>query len=1051
MKAVQTRTPLQDFRGAGAAPRRCASARAISFALLFLAAAFPGAGGFAADPLVSKSTYSQAYGETKSPVTVDSAKDLPRYPAVEPQEAIATWQVKPGFKLQLAAHEPQVRDPIAVSFDERGRMFVVEMIDYSEMREVTPHLGRVSMLEDQDGDGYFETSRVFAEDLPWPTGVICANGGIYVIATPDVIFFQDTKGAGKADVREVIFTGFGTGMKLLNVQGLANSPQWGQDNRIHLQAGGGNRGKVKCLKRPELPELELGGRDFWFDPRTYEFGLEGGGAQFGMSFDNYGRKFACSNSDHLQYFVYDDRYAARNPYFSMPPARQSIAADGGAAEVFRLSPDEPWRIIRTRWRIAGVVKGAVEGGGRVSGYFTGATGTTVYRGDAYGPDFVGNTFTGDAGGQLVHRKQLSPDGVSLLGKRPDDERNAEFAASKDTWVRAVNFANAPDGCLHVIDMYREVIEHPWSIPEEIKQHLDLNRGNDRGRIYRVVPERPDWKRRDRVELGTAAVAELVQTLEHPNGWHRDCASRLLFERQDPAAVPLLEKLLRESQEPLARLHALSVLDGLGALGEPAVLQALEDRDPFVRERGVLLAEKIITDRFANGFTERLPTKLATLVDDPDARVRFQLAFTVASALQKTSLLSSDPRGISSKLGPALGLLAVGGHADRWQAAALLSGPPEVVGELLFARMTRDAALEKSAVPFIARLIEMRAASGAAGIAPALISFLAQRDPNPLWLSALGEGLHRAGTSIEKADGKQQLAAIFTRAATTAGDPQASETNRLSALELLNLTSLKRASAALSACLTAGNSAAVQTAAIKSLAHHADPGATTILLEHWPHYQAQARDAALGAMIARDDRATALLQAVQAGAIKPADLTASQVQSMVQHKNRSVAALAKTALATVIPPSREEVVAKFRPALTTKGDAARGQAQYLARCMVCHRAGAQGMQVGPDLVTVKSKGRDGILSGILEPNKEVAPQYLAYQVNTKDGLTLQGIIARDDASGVTLKMIGGAELTIQRSQIKGTSSSGQSLMPEGLETGLEVQAMADLLSFIEELK
>src|SRR5258706_16299794 len=131
-----------------------------------------------------------------------------------------------------------------------------------------------------------------------------------------------------------------------------------------------------------------------------------------MSFDNDGPKFACSNSDHLQYFVYDARYAARNPFFSMPNPRQSIAADGGAAEVFRISPEEPWRIIRTRWRIAGVVKGMVEGGGRVSGYFTGATGTTVYRGDAYGADFVDNTFTGDAGGQLVHRKKIYPDGVS---------------------------------------------------------------------------------------------------------------------------------------------------------------------------------------------------------------------------------------------------------------------------------------------------------------------------------------------------------------------------------------------------------------------------------------------------------------------------------------------------------------------------------------------------------------------------------------------------------------------------------------------------------------
>ena len=149
---------------------------------------------FAADTLPSKSTYSKSYGTTKGTVEVDAGKDLPRYPAVEPKDAIATWKIKPGFKLQLAAHEPQVRDPIAISFDGRGRMFVVEMNDYSELRDVTPHLGRVSMLEDKDGDGYYETSTIFADDLPWPTGVICANGGIYV-SPRRMWFFSRTRKA----------------------------------------------------------------------------------------------------------------------------------------------------------------------------------------------------------------------------------------------------------------------------------------------------------------------------------------------------------------------------------------------------------------------------------------------------------------------------------------------------------------------------------------------------------------------------------------------------------------------------------------------------------------------------------------------------------------------------------------------------------------------------------------------------------------------------------------------------------------------------------------
>src|SRR5687767_4381962 len=593
--------------------------------LLFAILGGLGGSMFGAETIQFRNTYGQAYGETKSPVAVDAAKDLPRYPAVAPERAIATWKVKPGFKLELAAHEPLVRDPIAITFDENGRMFVCEMIDYSEERDRTPHLGRISMLEDKNGDGTYDTSTVFADNLAWPTGLIWANGGLFVGATPDIWRFEDKDGDGKAEVREKVFTGFGSGLPRLNVQALLNSFQWGQDNRVHVQSASGNRGKIKSLKRPDLPEQELATRDFWFDPRTYEFGFEAGGAQYGMSFDDYGRKFGCSNSDHLQYWVYDDRYAARNPFFTLPTARQSIAADGGAAEVFRISPDEPWRIIRTRWRIGGVVRGAVEGGGRVSGYFTGATGTTIYRGDAYGADFVNNSFTGDAGGQLVHRKKIHPNGVSLVGRRPDDEQGVEFAASSDTWVRVVNFANAPDGTLHICDMYREVIEHPWSIPEEIKKHLDLNNGNDRGRIYRIVPANTAWKRRGTVALGKAATVELVNTLEHENGWHRDTASRLLYERQDKSAVPLLAKLVRDGKSPLAKHHALGVLDGLGALDEGTAIAAVGDSDPRVRERGIVMAEKLsVKGALSSGLAE----KLAMLADDADERVRFQLAFTV---------------------------------------------------------------------------------------------------------------------------------------------------------------------------------------------------------------------------------------------------------------------------------------------------------------------------------------------------------------------------------------------------------------------------------------
>lgn len=988
----------------------------------------------AADKIETKTTYAKAYGETKGSVAVDPAKDLPRYPAVEPKDAIATWQVKKGYKLELAAHEPQVRSPIAVSFDERARMFACEMIDYSEMRDVTPHLGRISMLEDKDGDGQYETSTVFADNLAWPTGVIWANGGVYVISTPDLLFFKDTDGDGKADTREVIFTGFGTGLKILNVQGLANCPQWGLDNRIHIQCGGGNRGKIKCLKRPELPEVELGGRDLWFDPRSYDFGLEAGGAQYGMSFDNYGRKFACSNSDHLQFFVCDDRYAARNPYFNFPPVRQSVAVDGGAAEVFRLSPDEPWRIIRTRWRIAGVVKGAVEGGGRVSGYFTGATGTTVYRGDAYGADFVGNTFTGDAGGQLVHRKLIVPDGVSVKGMRPADEQGFEFAASKDTWVRVVNFANAPDGCLHICDMYREVIEHPWSIPDEIKKYVDLNNGNDRGRIYRIVPDKADWKRRASVDLSKASTEELVQALAHENGWHRDTAARLLYERNDKAAVPLLEKMVSESQSALGRLHALCSLAGYGPVDERVLVKALGDQDDHVVESAIKLSEPLLL-KTEKATELKSYIALSEVISRENPRLIYQLMLTLG-----------DCEG--GAITPPLYLSKHADTLDPRIADAILTWPPDRLAlllplmhgsELLSAKGSGMRSLSEG-------IVRTLAATNRASYRQGLLLLLEYTPPS--LLKAFAEGLKRAGTTIAQVDTEKKFVATFNKAASTAVNGEASVPQREEALALLSLAEFSQAEGSLMQCLGKAQPAPVQIAAVHSLSQFTGNTPEQILLEHWSELGEASQDAALTELLSRPDRTKAVLQAVQSSRMPVAIFSASQVQALLKHQDKAVADLAKTALASVIPPSRESVLAKFQPALALKGDKAKGQTVYMQRCLACHKAAGQGVQVGPDFVTVKTKGKDALLTAILDPHKEVAPQFIAYTVNTKDGQTLSGIVTKDDASSMTLKMMGGAELNLPRANIKGSTSSGQSLMPEGLEAGMTEQDMADLLEFIE---
>ena len=351
-----------------------------------------------------------------------SAEPLPRIAPVSPAAALATFKTLPGFHIEQVAAEPLVQSPVAIAFDERGRMYVCEMFDYP-FDGKGPH-GRIRLLEDTHNAGRFDKSTIFADDVPWPTGITCYDGGVFVCSAPDILYLKSTTGAGKADVRKVIFTGFGRG----NVQGLLNSLQWGFDNRIH-GATSSNAARVRRPDQSETAALGLSGRDFSFDPRTLDLRAESGGGQYGMTFDDWGRKFVCSNSDHLQTEMYEDRYLARNPFLAAPSPHVNIAADGPAAEVFRISPVEPWRILRTKMRVAGEASGPIEGGGTPAGYFTGATGVTIYRGDAWPADYRGQAFIGEVAGNLVHRKVI--------------ERRWDRARRRDASIKARSFSPRP--------------------------------------------------------------------------------------------------------------------------------------------------------------------------------------------------------------------------------------------------------------------------------------------------------------------------------------------------------------------------------------------------------------------------------------------------------------------------------------------------------------------------------------------------------------------------------------------------------------------------------
>ena len=964
--------------------------------------------------------------------TVDPSRDLPRVPATSPGLTGGSFQVKAGFELQQVAAEPLVVDPVALDFDEDGRLFVAEMRDYSERRD--EKLGRIRVLEDTDGDGRFDRSWVYAEGFAWPTAVLCYGGGVFVGATPDLLFLKDADGDHHAEIRETVFTGFAEGsLQRLNVQALMNSLRWGVDQRIHGSASLSG-GRITSPRTPGAKPLELRGRDFSFNPRTFEIRAETGGGQHGMSFDNEGSKFLCSNSDHIQAVLVEDRYLQGGTLTDPPAVRESIAADGPAAEVFRISPDEPWRVIRTRWRVTGAVPGIVEGGGRPSGYFTGATGATVYRGDAFPADYLGDVFVADCGSNLIHHKKLRRRGVRFVAERPADELRSEFVASRDNWFRPVQFANAPDGGLYVADMYRETIEHPWSLPEGIKKHLDLNSGNDRGRIYRIVPI--GFKARPRPRLSAASSSELVALLAHPNGWHRDVAARLLFERQDPATRGPLELLARTSVSELGRMHALRVLESVGGVGVGVVEAGLRDGSAVVRRHALKVAEGL---DFLGSGSLGLRAAMRLMVDDQDPAVSAQLAWTLHAVTfdGKEEML----RAFVERHAPEPGV-----RAPILAAMGALASPLLAEGVAGNGKSRR----------FDAWLLPMARALGARGretelsqVRKAFAAATPERRTLDLLLG-LAVGLSESGSSLARWDPSRQLVRHYEYILSIAAAEGATapvEEEQAVAIRLLGHLDSVSSTDVLGGALARTGRPQVQRAAVQAVGQLGQPGLGAVLVAAWSGLEVGLRSEVLGLMLRRPAWRGELVLALEQGRISRADLARDQVQQLKAVGDAPLRQRVETLFGSAAAENRQELVNRFLPALTLVGDPRKGAQTFEQRCMVCHRLGGKGNAVGPDLESVRSMGKDKLLTQILDPNREVAPNYLSYEVETRGGETLTGLIAAETADQIRLRGAGGMETMLRRDQIVRQKALGLSLMPEGLAEGMSTQEMADLLEWV----
>ena len=536
-----------------------------------------------------------------------------RYAApLSPEESLKKLNIVNGFSVQLFASEPHVFDPVALEFDEMGNAYVIEMPDYPYEVEPGQGHGRIRILKDTDGDGKIDKSIIFAENVTEATSMLPWKGGLIVTAAPNIIYLKDTNGDGKSDSSEILFSGFFQN----NSEAQVTSLKLGVDNWIYAN-NNGQSGKVTLSKTPGAAALEVRGADFRFRMDRNIFELETGPGQFGQTIDDYGHRFFSQNSIHLQQAVIPWRYTHRHAF--LPTSKFNVTVTDHQEIMFQETAPPYWRAERSARRNKAYKESNLNRIEYAEDRFSGATGSTVYNGDAMPKEFYGNVFTADVSGHLVHRDILSPSETSpvLVAKRPENEKDREFIYSTDPWFRPVTFSVGPDGYLYILDYYRQHIETPVSIPDDLKADMDFMAGSDMGRIYRVLPNNSTYKNVS-VNLKDASSLKLLDYLSHTNGWYRTQAQRLLLERQDKSIVPMINKIFNTSTDSGTRLRLLYVLEGLSSLNSSIISKGLQDSSPGVRENALILAER---------YPETL-SLVIKLINDSSKRVALQAALSL---------------------------------------------------------------------------------------------------------------------------------------------------------------------------------------------------------------------------------------------------------------------------------------------------------------------------------------------------------------------------------------------------------------------------------------
>jgi putative membrane-bound dehydrogenase-like protein len=958
-----------------------------------------------------------------------------------PQDALKKMKVADGFSVQLAASEPEVRKPVTITFDDRGRMWVIQYLQYptpnglkavkvdqylrtiyDRVPEPPPQgpkgADRITILEDPDEHGRYRKVKDFHVGLNLASGMALGHGGVFVAQPPYLLFYADKNGDDVPDGDpEVLLTGFG----MEDAHAFPNSLQWGPDGWLYGAQGSTVTAKIRGI------EFQQG---IWrYHPVTKEFELfaEGGGNTWGVDFDRHGNIIAGTNWGGLA-----NLHQVQGAYYVKGFTKHGPLHNPYTFGYFDHIPYTGFK------------------GGHVT------CGGIVYQGDAFPEKYRHQYLAANLLSNGIYWHQMERQGSSFTAKW-----GGELIASEDMSFRPVDMLTGPDGAVYIAD---------WA--DRRANHVDPvdNWDRTRGRIWKLQatasggrkPAVPDLTK---LPLGKLPSKELVALLSHPNDWQRREARRILSERRDASVIPTLRKLIDDHKEDLA-LEALWALYVSGGFNDELALKLLDHANEDVRAWTVRLLcdPKKVADPVA--------TRLGRLArEDTSNRVRSQLACSAKrlSAQDGLPIIRALLLRAEDVDDPHLPLLL------WWAVEDKAASHREDVLKLF-------AAAEISRAPLANKhILERLARRWMAGGEPAhllacarLLGSLQEPKDVDQWIAGVDKALE--GRALPSVPGElvKPLAALaesrpndptllrlsvrlgsapaYAKTLQVLGEERTSTAERLGLIDLLGQIGKPDCVPVFLKLLRDSTDAKLRAACLTALQRFPEPVIGDTVLELYPKLTGDLRNRAQTLLAGRPASALSLLKLVEAKQLEPKEIPLDQLQRMMLYKDEQITKLIEKHWGKVGAQSSGEKQSRIRSlALIVrrgKGDALKGKELYTKHCAVCHQLFNEGNKVGPELTGIDRKNLEVLLVNLVDPSAFIRPEYVAHNVVTKDGRIITGLIAEDNAQALTILDAKNERTVIAKNNIDELVAAAQSLMPEKILDPLSDQEICDLLAWLQ---